>query len=41
VFERNPRASICSSAKARDYLGWEPSSNYLDMRKALNEEKAA
>lgn len=41
VFERNPRASIFSSAKARDYLGWEPSSNYLDMRKALNEEKAA
>jgi len=41
VFENNPRASIFSSAKARDYLGWEPSSNYLDMRKALIEEKAA
>ncbi|WP_432286218.1 NAD(P)-dependent oxidoreductase [Aminobacter sp. BA135] len=41
VFENNPRASIFSSTKARDYLGWEPSSNYLEMRKALVEEKAA
>lgn len=41
VFENNPRASIFSSAKARDYLGWEPSSNYLDMRSALNKEQAA
>jgi nucleoside-diphosphate-sugar epimerase len=41
VFELNPRASIFSSAKARDYLGWEPTSNYLEMRKALNKEQAA
>jgi nucleoside-diphosphate-sugar epimerase len=41
VFELNPRASIFSSAKARDYLGWEPTSNYLEMRKVLNREQAA
>ncbi len=41
LFEQNPRASIFSSAKARDYLGWEPSSNYLEMRNALNKEQAA
>lgn len=40
VFEQNPRASIFSSAKARDYLGWEPTSNYLEMRKALTKEQA-
>jgi len=40
VFEQNPRASIFSSAKAREYLGWEPTSNYLEMRKALIKEQA-
>ncbi|WP_045835752.1 NAD(P)-dependent oxidoreductase [Hyphomicrobium sp. 99] len=39
IFEQNPRASIFSSAKARDYLGWEPSSNYLEMRKTLTKEQ--
>jgi UDP-glucose 4-epimerase len=41
LFEQNPRASIFSSAKARDYLGWEASSNYLEMRNALSREQAA
>ena len=39
VFELNRRASIFSSAKARDYLGWEPTSNFLEMRKALAKEQ--
>ena len=34
AFEHNPRASIFSSAKAKEALGWEPSSAYLDLRKA-------
>lgn len=34
VFEQNPRASIFSSAKAKDALGWVASSDYLDLRKA-------
>ena len=41
LFEQNPRASIFSSAKARDYLGWEARSNYLEMRNALSREQAA
>lgn len=34
VFEHNPRASIFSSAKAKEALAWEPSSDYLDLHKA-------
>jgi nucleoside-diphosphate-sugar epimerase len=37
-FAQNPRASIFSSAKARDYLGWEPTSNYLELRKELAQQ---
>lgn len=33
VFDKNPRASIFSSAKAKEVLGWVPSSDYLDLRK--------
>lgn len=33
LFQRFPRASIFSSAKARDLLGWEPSSDYLALRR--------
>ena len=32
LYDRNPRASVFSSAKARAVLGWEPTSNYLDLR---------
>jgi nucleoside-diphosphate-sugar epimerase len=32
----NPRASIFSSAKARDLLGWEPTSNFNDLRTKAN-----
>jgi nucleoside-diphosphate-sugar epimerase len=38
IFAQNPRASIFSSAKARDYLGWEPTSNYLELRKELAQQ---
>ncbi|HOE41012.1 MAG TPA: NAD(P)-dependent oxidoreductase [Rhodoferax sp.] len=31
-FKAQPRASVFSSAKAKDMLGWEPASNYLDLR---------
>lgn len=34
VFEQNPRASIFSSAKSKEALGWMASSDYLDLRKA-------
>lgn len=34
VFKQQPRASIFSSAKARDLLGWTPTSDYLELRKA-------
>jgi len=33
VFKQQPRASIFSSAKARDLLGWTPTSDYLELRK--------
>lgn len=33
VFQQMPRASIFSSAKARDMLGWEPTSDFLDLCK--------
>ena len=32
-FQRMPRASIFSSAKAKELLGWTPSSNFLELRK--------
>jgi len=32
LFRQLPRASIFSSAAARDVLGWEPSSNFIDLR---------
>jgi nucleoside-diphosphate-sugar epimerase len=32
LFQRQPRASIFSSAKARDLLGWEPSSDFPALR---------
>ena len=32
LFRQLPRASIFSSAKARDLLGWEPSSNFIELR---------
>jgi UDP-glucose 4-epimerase len=31
LYEANPRASVFTSAKARGVLGWEPTSNYLDL----------
>lgn len=34
LFRQQPRASIFSSAKARDLLGWTPSSDYLDLCKS-------
>lgn len=33
VFQQRPRASIFSSAKAKDVLGWQPTSDYLALRK--------
>lgn len=33
LYQRDPRASIFSSARARDLLGWEPSSNFEAIRK--------
>lgn len=32
VYQTNPRASIFSSSKARDLLGWEPSTDFMKMR---------
>jgi nucleoside-diphosphate-sugar epimerase len=32
LFQLQPRASIFSSAKARDLLGWEPTSDFLALR---------
>lgn len=34
LFRNHPRASIFSCAKARDLLGWTPSSDYLDLCKS-------
>lgn len=33
LFKQFPRASIFSSAKAKDLLGWAPSSDYLELRR--------
>ena len=33
VYRTEPRASIFSSAKAKSKLGWEPTSNFLEMRR--------
>lgn len=35
-YERNPRASIFSSAKAKEKLGWNPTSNFLELRETNN-----
>lgn len=32
MFRSNPRASIFSNQKARDLLGWEPTTNFIEMR---------
>ncbi|AMM34449.1 NAD-dependent epimerase/dehydratase [Sinomonas atrocyanea] len=34
VFTANPRASVFSSARAKERLGWSPTSNFLEMRAA-------
>lgn len=34
LFEANPRASVFSSARAKEKLGWTPTSNFLQLRAA-------
>jgi UDP-glucose 4-epimerase len=36
VFQHRPRASIFSSTKARELLGWTPTSDFLDLCKTWN-----
>ncbi len=35
-YQRNPRGSVFSSAKARDVLGWEPTSDFERLRASLS-----
>ena len=34
LFHKLPRASVFSSARAKDLLGWQPNSNFLDLQQA-------
>lgn len=38
IFSANPRASIFSSTKAKEKLGWHPTSNFLELRRKYSVE---